>query len=622
MHSRLHACTRLEPTRMLRLCLDNLPVLSVFVMLMRPLLRFLRLAVITALTALTLYSQGEQGSKTYCNPLDLDYKYNFEERQRNISYRSGADPVLINHEGNFFLFSTIAGGYWHSADLREWRHIKPQGWPERDMVAPAALSAKGKLWVFPSTYEQRPIYILEDPAGPNPKLTPFNDSLPLLPGAPGPWDPALFHDEKDDSWYMYFGSSNFYPIYGIHLDESSRLSYRGTARELISLRPELHGWERFGRDHRDTIKPFIEGAWMTKHSGRYYLQYAAPGTEYNGYANGTYVGSSPLGPFTYARNNPVAYKPGGFVNGAGHGNTFQDNHGNYWNTGTPWIAVNYDFERRIAMFPAGFDADGLMFGSTRFGDFPQRLPALKWQKPEDLFTGWMLLSYRKPAVASSVHYPFAAANITDENPRTFWLATTNAPGQTITIDLTRSCDLRAVQVNFTDYKSGLFESGSNVYTRFRLHHSLDGTNWSILADLSKEERDRPNAYIELPEAVPARYVRFEHLHIGSPHLALSDIRVFGKGPGDLPQTPKAIKARRDADRRNAFLSWDEVPGAVGYNILWGIAPGKLYQCYQVFSDQRPQLEIRALTTTEQYSFAVEAFNEGGVSGLSEAVRVE
>jgi len=102
---------------------------------------------------------------------------------------------------------------------------------------------------------------------------------------------------------------------------------------------------------------------MNKHNGRYYLQYGGPGTEYNVYANGTYVGDTPFGPFTYAPNNPVSYKPGGFVTGAGHGNTFADNYGNYWNTGTPWIAVNFPFERRIAMFPAGFDRDGLLYSS-------------------------------------------------------------------------------------------------------------------------------------------------------------------------------------------------------------------------------------------------------------------
>ncbi len=79
---------------------------------------------------------------------------------------------------------------------------------------------------------------------------------------------------------------------------------------------------------------------MTKHDGKYYLQYGAPGTEYNAYANGTYVADSPTGPFTYADYNPVAYKPGGFVEGAGHGSTFEDAYGNLWNTGTPWIGYN------------------------------------------------------------------------------------------------------------------------------------------------------------------------------------------------------------------------------------------------------------------------------------------
>ena len=105
---------------------------------------------------------------------------------------------------------------------------------------------------------------------------------------------------------MYFGSSNLYPIYGIELDPSQRLEYVGSAGELIRLHPDRHGWERFGPNHTSSIRPFIEGAWMTKHGGRYYLQYGAPGTEYNVYANGTYVGDSPLGPFLYAPNNPIS----------------------------------------------------------------------------------------------------------------------------------------------------------------------------------------------------------------------------------------------------------------------------------------------------------------------------
>jgi hypothetical protein len=579
----------------------------------------LRMLSVPAFGVALMCSGQSVGQRTYCNPIDIDYQYNFEQKAKGISYRSGADPVIINHKGEYYLFGTIAGGWWHSKDLGHWQHVSPRLWPERDMVAPAALSVGETLYLFPSTFERRPIYFTKAPD--QGELSLFNPLLPFMPGAAGPWDPAIYHDEQSDRWFMYFGSSNLYPIYGIELDFHKQLSYVGTAKELIALHPEEHGWERFGRDHREATKPFIEGAWMTRHKGKFYLQYAAPGTEYNVYANGTYVGDHPLGPFAYALNNPVSYKPGGFLTGAGHGNTFQDNHGNYWNTGTPWIAVNFNFERRIAMFPAGFDQDGFMFANTRFGDFPHYLPVRKWQQKDELFTGWMLLSYRKTVTASSVRSPYAAANVTDENPRTFWLAATNKAGQWLALDLEAACEVNAVQVNYTDYKSGIFANGTNVYTQFRLHHSLDGKEWSLLANLAEEKRDRPNAYVELKTPVRTRYLKYEHLYVASPNLAISDLRVFGHGLREPPKCPANLKARRDADARNVFLSWDDVPGALGYNILWGIRADKLYQTYQVFADQGSSLELRALTIGQDYRFAIEAFNENGVSSASDPVHL-
>jgi xylan 1,4-beta-xylosidase len=570
----------------------------------------MKLFLLLFLLPLALYSQSPN-QRTYCNPMDIGYRYNFEQLNEGISYRSGADPVIVNHRGEYYLFVTISGGWWHSRDLIHWDFVIPDKWPMEDMCAPAALSVRDTLYLFQSTFDLRPIFYSTTPW--NGHLKFFNRLLPRLPGATGPWDPAIFHDEDTDKWYMYWGSSNVYPIYGIELDHSKRLTYVDTAKELIYLDPARHGWERFGRDHRDTIKPFTEGAWMTKHGGKYYLQYGAPGTEYNVYGNGTYVGDHPLGPFTYAPYNPFSYKPGGFVQGAGHGNTFRDNYGNYWNTGTPWIAVNWNFERRIAMFPAGFDADGQMFSNTRFGDFPHYLPTSAWSDKNALFTGWMLLSYKKPCTASSVREPFDASRVTDENPRTFWVAGSRKEGEWLTVDLQAVHEVRAVQVNYTDYQSGKFDSDSTVFTRFRLYHSPDGNNWEILADLSQEKKDRPNAYVELEKPVNTRFIKFEHLYVGANNLAVSDIRIFGKGSGKAPAAPKNLRVVRDADPRNVFISWDEVKGATGYNILWGIKPDKLYQTYQRFADEGNTLEIRALTVGQEYYFAIEAFNENGTS---------
>jgi hypothetical protein len=585
------------------------------------------LGTATLLLAQTAWAQSS-GIRTYCNPIDLDYKYNFEQINEGISYRSGADPVIVNHNGEYYLFVTVSGGYWHSNNLLHWDFVTPSRWPLEDIVAPAAISVGDTVLLMMSSFDQRPILSSTQPASGRlefynrllPPLPNYSaDSLPGRPGAAGPWDPALFRDPDSGRWYLYWGSSNVYPLYGIELDPARHLAYTGQPRELIRLHPDLHGWERFGQDHRDTLTPYIEGSWMTKHGGRYYLQYAAPGTEYNVYANGTYLGDNPLGPFTYAPYNPVSYKPGGFMTGAGHGNTFQDSYGNWWNTGTPWLAINWKFERRIAMFPAGFDRDGQMFSDTRFGDFPHHLPAKKWSNPGELFTGWMLLSYRKPASASSTRDTFPASNVTDENRQTFWVAERNQAGEWLTIDLGAERAVRAVQVNYVDYQSNIFASDSTVYTRFRLTHSSDGKEWTLLADLGDEKRDRPNAYIELPRPVRTRYVRYEHGYVASRNLAIGDIRIFGNGNGRRPATPAGLLVRRDTDRRNAFVSWKPVRAAVGYNVRWGIGPGKLYQTYQVFADRPQPLEIRALTVGQDYWFAIEAFDENGVSKLSDPV---
>jgi hypothetical protein len=466
-----------------------------------------------------------------------------------------------------------------------------------------------------------------------PGMVPEGKEDQIKPGQvpPGPWDPALFRND-DGRWYLYWDSSNVFPIYGIELDPRRRMAYVGAPKPLLGLDPERHGWERFGQDHNGLLangqptKPYIEGAWMTKVGGRYYLQYAAPGTEFNVYGNGTYVGNSPLGPFTYAAYNPVAYKPGGFVEGAGHGSTVQDNYGNWWNSGTPWIGYNWTFERRIALFPVKFYPDGQMAASTRFGDFPHYMPKSKIEDPETLFTGWMLLSYRKPAGASSTMGEFAADRVTDENPRTFWVAASNTPGQTLTIDLRKIDTIRAVQVNFADYKSGRFQDAPDIYTEFVLEASNDGQHWREIARTEAPRRDRPNAYFELPQPVRGRFIRYVHEHVGAANLAISDIRVFGNAGGLAPAFPERLTASRQADQRDASIRWARVPGAVGYNIRFGIRPDRLTLTHQVWADDLGngavvEKQLRSLNVGVPYWVAVEAFNESGVSNLSRIVEI-
>jgi len=590
--------------------------------------------------SLALAAAIQSPAQTYANPVDIDYRYNFEQVNEGVSYRTGADPVIVRFKGAYYLFLTLADGYWRSTDLIHWRFVTPSRWPAEGIVAPAVRSDGERLLIMPSMTGQGAIYATSDPA--SGRLDYFVRRMPPLPGAvrsgfedgikpgqvpPGPWDPDLFQDE-DRHWYLYWNSSNVFPIYGAPVRfADGKMVYDTPRRAFIRLDPAHHGWERFGQDHSGTlpdgtpITPYMEGAWMTRTGGRYYLQYGAPGTEYNSYATGTYVGTSPMGPFTYAPYNPVGYKPGGFVQGAGHGNSFQDAHGNWWNTGTPWIGYNWTFERRIGLWPAAFEADGQMHVSTRFGDFPHYVPRGRVTDPEALFTGWMLLSYRKPVVASGTVAGHPASDATDENPRSFWLSPSKAAGATLTVDLGAVKTVRAVQVNFADYQAGRFGDAPDIYTEFRLEHSRDGRHWHPLARTEAPRRDRPNAYFALPAAVRTRYVRYVQGHIGGAHLAISDLRVFGRADGLVPAAPVLVEARREADSRNATIRWRRVPGAVGYNVRWGIRPDRLYLSYQLFADrvaggEAATLSLRALTSGQPYYVAVEAFDENGVSPLS------
>src|SRR5437016_11612433 len=114
----------------------------------------MRAAAISALAALSMVLAAVSSAaqqRAYANPIDIDYRYNFEQQNEGISYRSGADPVIVVHHGEYYLFETIGAGYWRSRDLGTWQHITPSRWPLTDMVAPAALSVRDTIYLLPST---------------------------------------------------------------------------------------------------------------------------------------------------------------------------------------------------------------------------------------------------------------------------------------------------------------------------------------------------------------------------------------------------------------------------------------------------------------------------------------
>jgi hypothetical protein len=573
---------------------------------------------------------------TYCNPVDIDYTYMSHYRaERDVSYRSGADPAIVNFNGKYYLFVTRSHGYWVSEDMGNWRFIRPQNWYFSGSNAPAAAVRDGKIIAYGDPSGRGPIIETD-----NPELGDWQTNYAVLNPPGGIQDPNLFVD-TDGRVYLYEESSNLWPIRGVELDPENYYIPLGEQVDLFNLNPENHGWERFGQDHRSDVAPFIEGPWMVKHDSTYYLMYGAPGTQWNVYADGVYTSDSPLGPFTYAPYNPVAYKPGGFLNGAGHGSAVMDNNGNHWHFSTMAISVNFKFERRIGMYPAGFEENGQMYVNTAYGDYPHYLPDTKVEDHKHRFTGWMLLSKDKPVKTNSVltgvarnvadehetgNMPEQEADdysiemINDENIRTLWVAESNSDSIWFEMDLGREMTINAFQLNYQDFNANIFGKPDTLRQQFVIELSNDGERWETVVDFSDNQEDRPHAYIELETPAMGRHIKFSNTYFPNRYLAIGEFRVFGNGNGEQPATPGAFTVERQADTRNADIAWDGVENAMGYVLYWGIEPDKLNNSAMIYNDT--SYELRALTKGQGYYLAIEAFNENGISSLTEIIHIE
>ncbi len=577
--------------------------------------------LISTSTAFAQYAQ-----RTYCNPVNIDYGYApIPEFVKWGRHRTTADPAIVLYKDDFYLFSTNQKGYWWSHDMLHWHFLfrsflKPgqkanlvRGTYD-DVTAPAVWVMGDTLLVFGSTYtDDFPIWMSTDPK--SDRWSEAVDSFKI-----GGWDPDFFLD-TDGKLYMYNGSSNVYPIYGIRIDRHTLEPIR-ERKPLLYLDYTRFGWQRFG-EYNDNIflLPFIEGSWMTRHGNKYYLQYAAPGTEFKTYADGVAIGDSPLGPFHEQSFNPFSYKPGGFARGAGHGSTFQDQAGNWWHVSTIAINVKNNFERRIGIWPAYFDRDGILYSNTAFGDYPHFLPDERSKNPDRTFTGWMLLNYEKPVAVSSTFGGYHANYAVDEDIRTYWSAATGDLGEWIRTDLGSVDTVYGVQINYADQDAPFIGKQLNIYTQYRVDYSLDGRSWRTLIDKSYNKTDVPHDYVELARPVTARYLKLTNVHLSGGKFAISGFRVFGKGNRPLPDSVQYFTVlRTKEDKRSAWIRWKPVDDAYAYNIYFGVSPDKLCGCIMVYGDNGYFFE--GMDEDRTYYFSIESINESGVSPRSAVVRSE
>lgn len=586
--------------------------------------------------------------KYVCNPINMEYKYQFYGHNGKLTVsREAADPSMIKFKDKYYLFPSMTAGFLTSDNLSDWKFHPLKDMPIYDYAPDVRVIGEYIYFSASKKNSNCSFFRTKDP---------ISDKFEEIKGVFPFWDPNLFVDD-DGRIYFYWGCSNETPIYGVELNLQD-MKPKGEPKELIFGKQKEHGYERCGENHKpskspeqieeiikgyisstpditeekiNTLRmyfsndrPYIEGAWMDKHNGKYYLQYACPGTEFNVYGDGVYVSDGPVGPFTLASNNPYSYKPGGFISGAGHGSTMEDKFGNLWHTSTMGICVNHLFERRLGLWPAGYDEGGELFCNQRYGDWPVKIEQAKmnpWSDPE-----WMLLSYGKSAKASSFEEEKDASKATDENIKTWWKAASNMSGEWIEVDLEHISDVHAVQINFADDKidmnlpDGIALQGeasikryideSKHYTRWLLEGSVDGKEYFVIEDKQEADTDLPHDLIVREGGFKARYIRCTIKELPFNQSAcISGLRVFGIRDVELPKKATGVSLELLSEF-DLSVKWDDTK-AVGYNVLWGFAPDKLYHSYMVFGSN--EVSIGALVKGQPVYVRVDTFNEKGIT---------
>lgn len=588
----------------------------------------------------------------FCNPINVPYHYQFSRQMmsENIEIsREAADPSMILFQGRYYMFPSMNLSVWVSDDLVNWEsHALPENLPLYDYAPDVRVIGDYVYFSASRRGKNCDFYRTKDV---------LNGPYEKIEGTFAFWDPNLFEDE-DGKVYFYWGSSNVTPIYGVEMNPET-MKRIGEPQELIFGNAWDHGYERVGENNsimprsekeidehvgeviaaygvcvenlpeKDWLtlrgcvsqKPYIEGAWMTKYNGKYYLQYAFSETQSNVYGDGVYVSDKPLGPFTLAQNNPYSFMPEGFLSGAGHGSTMEDKEGTWWHASTMRISVNQQFERRVGLWPAGFDEDGELFCNQRYGDWPMSIDRFKknpWAEPE-----WMLLSCGKKMEGSSFEAGKEPEKAAQENVRTWWRAATNEPGQWLKMDLGKEQDVRAIQINFADDKLDIPVPGEICTdvdmpryiapelepTCWLLEGSIDGENWETLSDKTDTSTCLPHDLVVLEEGAQVRYIKLTVIAVPYNQPAcISGLRVFGNSEGEKPSKAEYTVERLNGEEMFVKAS---ARGSVGYNILWGHSPEKLYHSWIVYGDC--EQKISALVKGREYYVRVDAFNECGIT---------
>jgi xylan 1,4-beta-xylosidase len=278
-------------------------------------------------------------------------------------------------------------------------------------------------------------------------------------------------------------------ILGVELDPKNPNKFLTEPKVLILFNPE-NWWERMGANNEGWQTGCIEGSWMYKRNGKYYLTYSCCGTEYYTYTMGAYVSDKPLDGFKLQEKNPISRSRDGFIKGGGHGSIVNGPNDTIWCFYTIPVCIDHTLERRIGIDPCGIDEDGNLYAITGC-ELPQYAPGVLAHPEKGNATDVDVLTVFKPSKASSYapgHKPFYAL---DETMHTWWQPADNDQEPELAVSLSGSYYLSAVRLMWKDvgldFDKGIYP-GPYQYV-VECAESLASDEWKVIVDAADNKED-------------------------------------------------------------------------------------------------------------------------------------
>lgn len=221
----------------------------------------------------------------------------------------GADPFVLLHDGTYYLYATNAeDGYlvYTSEDMSAWT-CRGYCLRAEDVCgdwgfwAPEVMHRDGKFYMVYVANEHLGIAVADSPLGPfRQEEKRFLNELCEIDGH--------FFVDEDGSVYLYF----------VRFDEGNVLWVARMREDLLSY-DESTATFLFRATEAWELRDFsvVEGPFVLKHKGKYYLTYSANHTRCPDYAVGCALSDSPMGPFEKVGYNPILCR-NEVANGPGH----------------------------------------------------------------------------------------------------------------------------------------------------------------------------------------------------------------------------------------------------------------------------------------------------------------